>query len=77
MQVTVRLTPGARKERVEIISGILHIAVTELASGNRANQRARELVARHFGVPQTQVRMQTGQRSRTKRFTVTMDTYQQ
>lgn len=77
MQKTVRarVTPNSRKERVEVQGETLHVFVADPAEGNRANRRAVMLVARHFGVASAHVTLTTGQRSRTKRFVVTMNSY--
>lgn len=70
--VLVEVTPGARNERiVESLEGFL-VRVKEKAAGNRANERVREIVALHFGVPCTAVRIVRGHTSRRKVLNVIM-----
>ena len=71
MRVRVRVTPGARREKCEETEpGTLIITVKEPAAQNAANARVRELLARHFHVPEEKVRMRTGARSGNKTFDV-------
>ena len=77
MYLKVFVTPGARRERVEVHpakSGegeTLAIAVREPAAGNRANERVREIVAARLNVPAGAVRILTGHRSRSKMISIT------
>lgn len=69
--VRVRVTPDARKESlIEIKANVLAISVKESAERNEANARVRTLVARHYGVAETRVRIQTGHTSRSKSFNI-------
>lgn len=71
MHVRVKVTPDARREKMEELkTGVFVIAVKEPAEQNRANARVRELLARHFHVPVEKVRMRTGARSGSKTFDV-------
>ena len=70
MYIKVFVTPGAKKERVEEKGDTLQISVREPASGNRANDRVRELVALREGVPLGKVRILTGHRSRAKMISI-------
>lgn len=78
MFVKVLVTPGAKREKVEenpstkLGAGgeTLVITVREPASGNRANDRVREIVAERFGVPFGKVRILTGHRSRVKMISI-------
>ncbi len=70
MYLKVFVTPGAKREKVEEKGELLAIAVREPASGNRANDRVRELIALRQGVPLTQVRILTGHHSRGKMISV-------
>jgi uncharacterized protein YggU (UPF0235/DUF167 family) len=71
MQVTVRVTPKARREKFEATNhGEYSAAVKERAERNEANDRVQRLLARHFNVPLTNVKFLTGQRSRKKTFEV-------
>ena len=78
MYIKVFVTPGAKKERVEESSSTklgaggptLLISVREPATGNRANDRVRELVALRVGKPLSEVRILTGHRSRAKMISI-------
>lgn len=68
MSYRVVVSPGARRESFrEVVPGSFAIAVKEEAKGNAANQRVRELLARHFAVSEKRVRIVTGQRGKNKR----------
>ena len=71
MYIKVFVTPGAKRERVEEKGETLVIAVREPASGNRANDRVREIVAMRIGKPVGKVRILTGHRSRAKMISIT------
>jgi uncharacterized protein YggU (UPF0235/DUF167 family) len=79
MYLKVFVTPGARKEKIEVRSlgkpeaeaSTLLICVREPASGNRANDRVRELIALREGVAVAQVRILTGHHSRAKMVSIT------
>lgn len=70
MYIKVFVKPGARREEVEEKGDTLALAVKEPATGNRANQRVRELVALRFGKPVGKVRILTGHRSRSKMISI-------
>jgi len=70
MFIKVFVTPGAKREKVEEKGETLLISVRELATGNRANTRVREIIARQQGVPLGSVRILTGHRSRAKMVSV-------
>ena len=70
MYIKVFITPGAKKENVEEKGEMLAISVREPATGNRANDRVRELIALREGVPLGKVRILTGHRSRAKMISV-------
>lgn len=64
MEVKVRVRAGARRERLEMLATQeLQISVREKAEGNAANRRAIELVALHFKLPKSHVRIVRGHRS--------------
>ena len=64
MHISVRVTAGAKREAVEVLSqGRLKISVKEPAKQNLANRRVLELVARHFRVSTKKVRIIRGHRS--------------
>lgn len=67
MQVSVRVTAEASKEKVEVSSDTrLKIAVKQKAEAGSANARVVELVAKHFGVPVKTVRIIKGHKSPSK-----------
>lgn len=67
MQIRVKVTAGARKERFEEVrDGVFAAAVKEKAEQNLANARVRALVAARFCVPQKAVRIVSGHRSKSK-----------
>lgn len=70
MYIKAIVTPGARREKVEGKGETLLISVREPASGNRANDRVREIVASRTGKPFGKVRILTGHRSRVKMISV-------
>jgi len=73
MFIKVFVTPGAKKERVEEKGETLLVSVREPATGNRANDRVRELIALRLGKPLSSVRILTGHRSRAKMISVTLE----
>lgn len=65
--VRVKVRAGARKESfVEKAATSFEIAVKEPAEDNRANDRVRALLARHFKVATQKLTIVTGQRSSRK-----------
>ena len=71
MRVIVHVTPGARRELVcEVKQNEYGIAVKELAEGNAANNRVRELIALQYGVVMSAVRFITGNKGSRKTFEV-------
>ncbi len=71
MYVKVRVTPDAKRERVEKRKdGAYAIAVKEPAEQNLANTRVRELLARELGVAPGKLRLVAGFRSPHKIFSV-------
>jgi uncharacterized protein YggU (UPF0235/DUF167 family) len=73
MYLKVFVTPGAKHEKIEEKGDALAISVREPATGNRANDRVRELVALRFEQPLGKVRILTGHRSRAKMLSVTIE----
>jgi len=63
----VRVKPGVRKESfTESAPGVFDISVREKPEENAANDRVRQLVAQHFGVPLKSVRIFSGYHSKRK-----------
>lgn len=71
MYIKVTVTPGARKERIEASGeASFSISVKEPAAQNHANTRVRELLAEHFAITTSRVRILTGHRSRSKMISI-------
>lgn len=71
IEVRVSVFPEASREKVqEEGEHKLRIFVREPALRGLATARVRELVARHYGIASSQVRLHTGARSPHKRFGV-------
>ena len=59
--IHVKVTAGVRKERfTKINEDHFEISVREKAERNMANAQVLELIAEHFKVPKTQVRIVNG-----------------
>ena len=71
MFIKVFVTPGAKREKVEEKGETLAVSVREPASGNRANDRVRQIIAERFQKPFGNVRILTGHRSRAKMISIT------
>ena len=70
-RLTVRVTPRADADRVgPFADGVLHARVTRPPADGEANHAVTLLVARALGVPRSSVTLQSGSRSRTKRFAI-------
>ena len=70
MYLKVFVTSSAKREKVEEKGEMLAISVREPATGNRANDRVREIIAARQRVPFGKVRILTGHRSRAKMVSV-------
>ena len=71
MYIRVHANPSARKERVMKIDNTTYqIAVREPAERNMANVRIREILSEEFNVPVSEVKVLTGHRSSSKRFSI-------
>ncbi|MBY0294335.1 DUF167 domain-containing protein [Patescibacteria group bacterium] len=67
MQLSVRVTAGARRDVVEEVSDKrLKISVKEKPEQGAANVRVAALVAAHFGVPKSRVRIIRGHKTSSK-----------
>ncbi len=67
MYIRVRVTPGAKKEKVDKIkSDFYKVSLKEPAQRNLANKRLIEVIAREFGKKETDVRILNGHLSRSK-----------
>ena len=71
MEVRIRVKTEAKKEGVvHLRDGRLEVSVREKPEAGRANERVVELVARHFNVAETSVRILRGQTTPTKLLSV-------
>lgn len=67
MYIRVVVQPSAKKELFQKTGDCrFSVSVKEKAERNMANERVCELVARHFGVPRSAVRIVNGHQSPTK-----------
>ena len=70
-EVRVRVRAGERKDSVAVgKNGVINIAVRAKAERGDANERVREILARHFGVPVSRVHILTGTTRPQKRILV-------
>ena len=66
MKIRVKVKPNSRTEEVSREGDSFIIKVKEPPKEGKANQAVTKLLAEHFGVPQSQVRILSGFRSRNK-----------
>ena len=66
MKIQVKVKPGSKSEGISREGEGFVVRVKEPPREGRANQAAIRLVAAYFGVPQSQVRVLSGHRSRSK-----------
>jgi uncharacterized protein (TIGR00251 family) len=66
MKIQVKVKPNSRTEEVSRESNSLIVKVKEPPKEGKANQAVLRLLAEHFGVPQSQVRILSGSKSKNK-----------
>ena len=66
MKIQVKVKPNSRTEEISREGDSFVIKVKEPPQEGKANQALIKLLAEHFGVPQNQVRILSGFRSRNK-----------
>jgi len=66
MKIQVKVKPNSRTEEVSQEGDSFIVKVKEPPKEGRANQAVIKLLAEHFGVPQSQVRILSGFRSKNK-----------
>jgi uncharacterized protein (TIGR00251 family) len=66
MKIQVKVKPNSRTEEVSQEGDSFIVKVKEPPKEGKANQAVIKLLAQHFGVPQSQVRILSGFRSRSK-----------
>jgi uncharacterized protein (TIGR00251 family) len=70
MRLTVKVVPGASRNAIKEQAGGLKVYVTQPPDDGRANAAVIELLATHFGVPQKNVIVVSGVRSRHKQIDI-------
>lgn len=67
MYIKIKVTPDAKKEKFEEIrEDLFEISVKEKAKQNMANERVKEIIARHYGIMKGKVRIISGHHSPSK-----------
>ncbi len=66
MKIQVKVKPNSKSEEVSQEEGSFVVKVKEPPMEGKANQAVIKLLARHFDVPQNQVRIVSGFKSRNK-----------
>ena len=66
MKIQVKVKPNSRTEELSREGDSFMVKVKEPPKEGKANQAVIKLLAHHFGVPQSQVRILSGFRSRNK-----------
>jgi uncharacterized protein (TIGR00251 family) len=66
MKIQVKVKPNSRTEEVSQGGDSFIIKVKEPPKEGKANQAVIKLLAKHFGVPQSRVRILSGFRSKNK-----------
>ena len=66
MRVQVKVKPNSKSEEVSREGDSFMVKVREPPREGRANQAVIKLLAEHFGVPKSQVRILSGFRSKNK-----------
>ena len=73
MKIQIKVKPSSRTEEVSQKEDIFIVKVREPPKEGKANQAVIKLLAEHFGVPHSQVRILSGFRSRNKIIEVAED----
>jgi hypothetical protein len=66
LKIRVKVKPGSKSAGISREGAQLIVMVREPPREGRANQAVIKLVAAYFGVPQSQVRVLSGHKSRSK-----------
>ena len=66
MKIQVKVKPGSKTEELSREGDSFIVKVKEPPKEGRANQAVIKLLAQHFGVPQSQVRIISGFRNKNK-----------
>ena len=73
MYVKVKVTPESKRDTLIKRGANIEVSVKEKAIRNLANNRAKEMVAGHFGVTTKQIRIVSGHHSPSKIFSIETD----
>lgn len=69
--ISVRVTAGAKTEKVEEVSpGVFRVRTTTAPEKGKANEKVRELLAKHLDIPRMSLYIKSGHTSRDKVFIV-------
>ena len=66
MKVLIKVKPNSKDEGIVQEGDIFTVRVREPPREGKANQAVIKLLAQHFGVPRSQIRILSGLRSRNK-----------
>jgi len=66
MKIQVKVKPNSKTNEVNQEADSFVVKVKEPAKEGRANQAVARILAQHFGVPQTQVKILSGFKSKNK-----------
>jgi uncharacterized protein (TIGR00251 family) len=66
MKIQVKVKPGSRTQKVTQAGESFIIKVKEPPKEGKANQAVIKLLAEHFGVPQSQIKILSGFRTKNK-----------
>lgn len=66
MRIEVKVKPNSKTEEVSQDEGGFTVKVTQPPREGQANQAVIRLLAQHFGVPQSQVKILSGLRTKNK-----------
>ena len=71
MRITVKVKPGAKKPKIERLSGDnFSIWVREKPRDGKANHAVREALSDHLGIPKSRVVLISGEKSKIKVFEI-------
>ena len=70
MYIKVHVFPGSKHEKLIEKDKLYELYIKEKAEMNRANNRAKEVIAGHFNVSKAEVHLLAGHRSPKKLFSI-------
>lgn len=71
MMILAKVTPQAKKEKIEKRNSEFYIWVRERPKDDQANQRVIELLSRYFNIPKSLITIVRGRRTRKKLIAIT------